>query len=276
MRTPRRFKTAAAIGYAAGRGYATGRDTPMDEYIGSDSDHDEDGGLLGGLRAAGARPGLRAPDLGDDLLAVLARKRTPEERAAILRTQQIDLNSETHGDLDDLEDASLLEHMREAREARDAAAAAAHRAAGPDPAGEVALRRAMSAMVTGLTDQLMAIRCACDDVHAQAASAGQLAEHRRPHGYPMYGSGLGVGRGAGGGPPPSPELAACLRHLKSKLDAIAQALAGSVEGLAALERHLTLARREHEALAEALRAESQRRRGGGGPSADRGDDVVHG
>jgi hypothetical protein len=248
----------------------------MADWIGSDSDHDEeDGGLLGGLRRAGAQGGIRAPALGEDLLEVLARKRTPEERARILRSQQIDLNSEAH--LDDLEDAALLEHMREAREARDAAEA--RRAAGPEPAavehGEAAMRRAMSALMTGLTDQLMAIRCACDDVHVQATSAGQLAEHRRPHGYPMYGHGLGYGRGSGGGPPPSPELAACLQHLKSKLDAITQALTGSVEGLVALERHLTLARREHEALAEALRAGGQRR-WGGDPSADRGDDVPHG
>jgi len=223
----------------------------MDPYEGG-SDDDEDG-LLGALRKIGATfdPLRSASDLGEDVLDTRLRAKaaakggqgSAEAQACyedMRRRHQVDLNDARH--FDDLEDKGLVEHMRVAR--RQFQANATREASLPSREdllrGDTEGRRALSALMTGLKEQQMALQCACDEVHAHATNAGRLSRNEQPHGYPEV-------------EPPSEALAKCLAHLEKKVTAAVADLNGVITALEAFERGLTLARRNYETVVDGLR-----------------------
>lgn len=184
---------------------------------------------------ADEEPGLM--DLGEDNLAVRMRAGP----GALQKQYQVDLGREEN--LADLEDKGLMEHMHRARaQLAECVAARAQLPSGESlKAGDTAARRALSALATQLKEQKMALQCASDEAHAQAANVGKLVAGLQPHGYPPIPHPRDIGT-----------LGPGLAHLEVKMAGVIKDLGDVYAELEGFERGLTLARRDYEAVVDGL------------------------
>lgn len=179
-------------------------------------------------------------DLGEDVLDLLRLQAEQARYEEMRRQHQVDLNDERN--LEALEDKGLIEHMRAAR--RRSRANAEREARLPDRAtiqcGDVEGRRALSSLMTGLKEQQASLRCVRDEVHAHTANVGLLAKNEQPYGYPAVEE------------PPGGAMARCLAHLERRMMSSVADLDAITVALDDLERRLTLARRNYEAVVDGL------------------------
>lgn len=171
--------------------------------------------------------------LGDDVLDILRRRKSPMSAEV-----GIDLNNED--ELKTLEDPGLMQHMADRRaQLRKQAQADL-----PDPeklaSEDVNARRGMSTVAVSLRDQIMALRCATDDVAVHGTNAAKISKAVVPHGY---------------GDSPSTE--SCCAHLSRALAKTTEGLESIVAALLAMERELTVARRAADAAVAGYRARAE-------------------
>jgi hypothetical protein len=208
-------------------------------YHGEDLD---DESMLAALRGMGGAPSGGASfdplrGLGEDVLEMRMRANALSGKPAAAGLQ-VDLHDEK--ELEYLEDKGLRAHMDEARELYLASERREPLALEALAGEQAAARRALSALMTGLKEQQMALQCACDVVLLAAENANRLMLGTQPHGFSPV------------GPPPAEPMAKNLATLSKHISGASADLGGIAIALDAFERDLTLARRSYEGLVESL------------------------
>lgn len=207
------------------------------------------------LGEAAPRRGKAAPRLGEDNFDLLKKAKAKiaeksranatgvfagasSDSAAKLEVN-VDLNDEKN--LADLEDPGLKEHMRRARERLVEQERAMDTLPTPDALKreDARARQALSSIMTGLKDQQMNLQCALEEISLHSSNADRLATGDMPHGYPKTGT-----RSV------DANLQGNMRHLAKRISGTAASVGDTLTVLAELERHLTLARRNYEAVVD--------------------------
>lgn len=220
-----------------------------------EEDASTDGGLLSAIRNIGlsgeARTASNPPCKEEPLNGSTAPRNTvyceppsmaPRNYAqqhtrlvALQEKYKIDLNDEKN--LVDLEDHGLIEHMKQARLDLSIYMESLPKIPCSKDLHEqdTAARRALSAIVTDLKSQQMAMQIACDDLLLQAINAQKLAKGGHPYGYP---------------PSPPSQLGPGFDHLGLKMRGIGDELARIVDAFQNFECNLTLVRRLYEVVVD--------------------------